>query len=263
MLPFLSGFVVLLSMQWVAGDNIPRIARQHTSAALPRVLSQLLIPSSPKFALSDNGGGCTGGYHVCPNFPNICTLDGSHCCSSVMSCPDNTNCFGFGQCCPQDAQTCGGLACCDASATCCDSGITICCSAGYFCCADSYSGCCPNGTFCIAGSNLCSGDGSGGGGSHTTSPSSPFPSQSSLTQSFSVPTFTPAVVSTLLSIVSDVTSTFFTPSSSSTATASATSTVPGSGGQSGSPHSISMPSIGQAVGLAAVVCIIALRGSVF
>ncbi|KAF8443797.1 hypothetical protein L210DRAFT_3532231 [Boletus edulis BED1] len=262
MLSFL--FVVFLSLQWVAGDTIPRIARQHKSAASPRVLSQLLIPSSPKIALSDISGGCPGGFHVCPNFPNICTPDGSHCCSSIMNCPDNTNCFGFGQCCPQDAQICDGLFCCDAGATCCGSGHTICCSAGYFCCADSYSGCCPNGTLCIAGNNSCSGDGSGGGGSHTTSPSTSFPSQSSLTQSFSAPTVTPAIVSTLLSILSDVTSgTFLALSSSSTATASATSTVPGSGGQSGSPHSISMFPIGKAVGLAAVVYMIVFCGSVF
>ncbi|KAG6372974.1 hypothetical protein JVT61DRAFT_1723 [Boletus reticuloceps] len=252
MLPFL--FVVLLSLQWVAGDTIPRIARQHKSAASPRVLSQLLVPSSPKFALRDNGDGCSDGFHACPNFSSACAPDGSFCCSSVTNCPNNTNCFGSDQCCPQDAQTCGGLACCDAGATCCN-GNTDCCDSGSFCCNDSFGGCCSDGTSCIAGSFHCSSGGSGGN-PPITAPS-PLPSQSSLTQSPSVPTFSPPVVGTLPSTIGGVSPTFFLPSSSSTATASATSTVPGFGGLSGSPHSISLPSMGKTAGLAAVVCMIA------
>ena len=100
MLPLL--FALLLSLQCVAGDNLlPRTARQHSSAVLPHVLSQLLVSPNPKFVLRDNGDGCANGWRefvfllpgdakissdVCPNFPDECAPDGSFCVWSFVMC---------------------------------------------------------------------------------------------------------------------------------------------------------------------------------
>ncbi|KAF8551618.1 hypothetical protein OG21DRAFT_256418 [Imleria badia] len=136
-------FTLLLSLQLVAGNDTPQIARQHNSAALPTVLSQLLAPSNAKFVLRDNGDGCANGWHRCtPNFPTACAPDGSYCCTAKTTCPNDTNCQ-TADCCPKNAQTCGGRNCCKPESVCCsDNG---CCGSGSFCCN---GGCCPNGTSC-------------------------------------------------------------------------------------------------------------------
>ncbi|KAF8551617.1 hypothetical protein OG21DRAFT_1512521 [Imleria badia] len=246
MLPLL--FTLLLSLQWVAGDNLsPRSARQHNSAASPHVLSQLLVLPNPKFVLR---AGCANGWQVCPNFPNECAPDGSFCCSDgLTNCPDGTNCQ-TGGCCPQNSQTCGGQLCCDPGATCC-SGNSGCCDVGSFCCNDQYGGCCPAGTSCTA-DDTCSGVGSGGG-SGGSGGSGPLPSSPPL------PTFSPTA---LIPTIGGITPTVITAPSSSSPIAVASST-PGLGAASGSPHCISMTSIGKTVGLAVVVSIISFGGSIF
>ena len=60
MLPLL--FTLLLCFQWVAADDAARLDRQHKAAASPHVLSQLLVKSSPKFALRASGDGCATGW---------------------------------------------------------------------------------------------------------------------------------------------------------------------------------------------------------
>jgi len=61
MLPLL--FALLLCLQWVAGQDGAEFDRQHkTSASSPHVLSQLLVPPNPKFAVRAPGDGCPTGY---------------------------------------------------------------------------------------------------------------------------------------------------------------------------------------------------------
>ena len=91
-------FALLLTLQFVAGDD--PVDRQHGpgSASSPHVLSQLLVKVSPKFALRATSDGCATGWRelgpfplscpptdskiyldVCPNFPDECAPDGSFC----------------------------------------------------------------------------------------------------------------------------------------------------------------------------------------
>ena len=85
-------FSLLLCLQLVAADTIPRI--QHANSAVtPHVIRELLAHNVKR----DNSDGCPSGYcefvvpcfhtptdhrmciAVCSNFPGTCAQDGSYC----------------------------------------------------------------------------------------------------------------------------------------------------------------------------------------